>query len=126
MEAVAPNGSACRTEQAALCKRDGDITEVHQLAGHLHGKGHDPQQGINTSITGTKLLRKVEQASALRIDVASRSHEGAYLFQHRRISTELPGIKLGISAAKVECVEACRQHPVSDRAKGDNLRALLA
>src|ERR1700684_3120723 len=125
MKAMAPNGSACRTEQAALCKRDGDITEVYQLASHLHFQRHDPQQGIHASIDGTKLSRQVEQGSALRIDVASRAHEGTNLFQHRRISAELPGIRLGISAAKVECVEACRQHPVSDGAKGDNLRALL-
>src|ERR1700678_2819050 len=123
---MAPNGSACRTEQAALCKRDGDIAEVHQLAGHLHGQRHDSHQGIHGSIDGTKLLRQIEQAAALRIDVASRSHEGADLFQHRRIFAELPGIKLGISPGEVERVQPCRQYRVGEGTKGDNLRALLA
>src|SRR6267154_801701 len=126
VEAMTPNGGPPGTEKAILCKSDGDVTKIDQLIRHLHFQGQDAQHGVDASIYRAQLLREIEQAAALGIDVSSGSSKGPDLVEHRRICAEPPGIEFGISSAKVQRIELLRQDLVSDGAEGDNLRSLLA
>src|SRR5277367_6643651 len=123
---MAPNVGPPGSEKAILCKSDGGVTKIDQLTGHLHFQGQDAQHGVCASIEGAQLLREIEQATALGIDVSSGSSKSPDLVEHRRICAELSCIKFGISPAKVQSIQVRRQDLVRDGAEGDNLRSLLA